>query len=195
MERRRINPTGTLSKVYFEQMYSKDKDPWKFETSEYERLKYDNTIQNIPEGNYASGLEIGCSIGVLTAMLPNKCKSLIAIDISTAAIDVAKERLGKNANVEFRTAAIPQDYPEGQFDLIIMSEVGYYLSLDDLIKSRERIFKSLNKGGVLVLVHWIHFVADYPLNGDQVHECFLESDLKHLHGYRESDYRLDVFQK
>lgn len=195
LERLRINPSGTLSPSYFEKLYSSDRDPWNFETSEYEQLKYQKTIENIPEQNYGNALEIGCSIGVLTAMLAPKCKRLVAMDISAAAIKVAKERLGKNPTIELRTAAIPQDYPEECFDLIIMSEVGYYLSKDDLLISRNKMIESLNIGGIMVLVHWIHFVADYPLNGDQVHECFLESDLNHLNGYRESNYRLDVFQK
>lgn len=195
LERARINPSGTLSPSYFEQLYSSDRDPWKFETSKYEQLKYRKTIENIPEKSYGDALEIGCSIGVLTAMLAPKCKRLVAMDISAAAIKVAKERLGKNPNIEFTIAGIPKEYPEGKFDLIIMSEVGYYLSKSDLLISRKKMIESLNKGGIILLVHWTHFVADYPLNGDQVHECFLESDLNRLHGYRENDYRLDVFQK
>jgi len=195
LERKKINPEDSLSKTYFEKMYSADQDPWNFEGSAYEKEKYQNTIRQIPLNSYKSALEIGCSIGVLTAMLAEQCVKLIAMDISETALSVAKKRLKKNQAVEFRLGAIPEDYPEESFDLIILSEVGYYLSWNDLLISKERIIDSLNEKGILVLVHWIHFVADYPLTGDQVHNCFLDSDMVSIHSSRYDDYRMDILQK
>ena len=50
---------------YFEQLYSRDPDPCRFATSEYERSKYAATLAAVP-GQHQSCFEVGCSIGVLT---------------------------------------------------------------------------------------------------------------------------------
>ncbi|GGE65271.1 LmbE family N-acetylglucosaminyl deacetylase [Pedobacter psychrotolerans] len=195
MQRKKTNPANTLSKDYFEQLYSTHSDPWSFETSVYEKDKYAATVAAIPNGQYERALEIGCSIGVLTQMLSTKCQHLISMDISEIALEKARSRMKDQEDVTFLHGGIPMDYPEGNFNLIVMSEVGYYLSKEDLLKARELITNSLSPHGVLVLVHWTHFVADYPLSGDEVHHCFADADLSHIKGDRKADYRLDVFRK
>ena len=194
MQRAKLNLGATLTQGYFDKVYEDNNDPWDFETSDYERAKYQHTIQSLPEQNYGRALEIGCSIGVLTKMIAEHCDTLISIDISEKALEVAKKRLANESKVAFRVAAIPEGFPDGMFDLIIMSEVGYYLSLKDLQKTITLIEQQLNLGGTLIIVHWTHYVKDYPLTGDEVHECFAESKLTHLHGDRTKDYRLDVYQ-
>ncbi|PWS29451.1 hypothetical protein DHW03_06455 [Pedobacter yonginense] len=195
MERGKINPNASLSEDYFETLYSSNIDPWNFEKSEYEREKYATSIQAIPQRQYEMGLEIGCSIGIFTNMIQALCSKLIAMDISGTALQEAKIRLANQNHVEFRLGGIPQNFPSEHFDLMVMSEVGYYLSMDDLMVTKNLIEKQLNAGGILLLVHWTHFVVDYPLSGDEVHACFLNSSLKHLNGSRTPDYRIDVFQK
>ena len=71
--------------------------------------------------------------------------------------------------------SIPGEFPNDAFDLIILSEVGYYLSMPDLERARQLLVDSLNPGGHLLLVHWTPFVHDYPLTGDQVHDFFSEA--------------------
>ena len=194
MERKRINPSDTLHQQYFENMYLNNKDPWSFETSRYEQEKYTATIGAIPAGQYARALELGCSIGVLTAMLAERCEHLLSMDISETALAQARQRLSASSNVEFLHGGIPGDFPAGSFDLIIMSEVGYYLSSGDLKRTRDLILQALAPQGLLILVHWTHFVADYPLTGDEVHEMFSTIGLNNIHANRTADYRIDVYQ-
>lgn len=195
MERKRINPEGTLHRNYFDQMYQENNDPWNFETSAYERDKYAATIAAIPQGKYAHGLELGCSIGVLTGMLATQCDHLLSVDISETAIEHARQRMAGSTNVDFLVGAIPQDFPSGKFDLIIMSEVGYYLSAEDLVTVKDHIVNAMHKDAILVLVHWTHFVADYPLTGDEVHHLFSTAGLSQVSASRTADYRLDVYRK
>ena len=128
-------------------------------------------------------------------MIEPYCDHLIAMDISSIALAEAKNRLAGVTKIDFRQGSIPDNFPDERFDLIVMSEVGYYLCMEDLLKTRALIEKQLNKEGILLLVHWIHFVVDYPISGDQVHECFLESSLKNLHSHSTKDYRVNVLQK
>lgn len=188
---------NTLASDYFDDVYKHSKDPWDFETSAYEKKKYEATIDALPKENYNHALEIGCSIGVLTEMLAKRCHQLLSTDISEAPLQKAKDRLRSSPQVTFQQVGIPQQYPDKKFDLIVMSEVGYYLSMEDLKTAKEKIIESLEKNGDLILVHWLPFVHDYPLTGDEVHELFLEPDarLQHLNGKREEQYKLDVFRK
>jgi SAM-dependent methyltransferase len=127
-------------------------------------------------------------------MLAERCEHLLSMDISETALAQARQRLSGSSNVEFLHGGIPGDFPAGNFDLIIMSEVGYYLSSGDLKRTRDLILQALAPKGLLILVHWTHFVADYPLTGDEVHELFSTIGLTNIHANRTADYRIDVYQ-
>ncbi len=71
---------------YFEQLYVRDPDPWRFATSGYERDKYAATLAALPNRRFASGFEVGCSIGVLTRQLAERCDALLAADGSPTAL-------------------------------------------------------------------------------------------------------------
>ncbi|WP_442591816.1 bifunctional PIG-L family deacetylase/class I SAM-dependent methyltransferase [Pedobacter sp. AW31-3R] len=195
MEREKLNPSTTLSSDYFEKLYRKNIDPWNFETSAYERNKYLATIDAIPDGQYPSALEIGCSIGVLTEMLVSKCIRLTAMDISKTALEKARIRLKDSPKVNFIAGGVPSDFPYGKYNLIVISEVGYYLCMGDLLRLRDQVIKALEEDGVLLLVHWTHFVVDYPLTGDEVHDCFGQTKLKLQSSSRTADYRLEIYVK
>lgn len=191
-------PKDSLPPSYFETMYRRDPDPWDFETSDYEALKYQTTIDVLPQASYSNVLEIGGSIGVLTALLSQKCKSLLSIDVSQTAQERAIARCRDLDWVRFKIAQVPQDFPDESFDLILVSEVGYYLSWSDLKQTQQLILDRLEVGGHLLLVHWTLYAKDYPLTGDEVHDYFLEltdKNLKHLKGLRREQYRLDLFER
>ena len=193
-------PDSSLPRTYFDDVYRASDDPWSFETSPYERAKYEATIAALPQERYRNAFEIGCSIGVLSEMLAQRCDHLLAVDASELPLKVARKRLAPYKQVIVEQTSIPDTFPDGKFDLIVLSEVGYYLALDDLKRARQQLVEHLERKGHLLLVHWTPFVHDYPLTGDQVHEQFLdiagaEKPLIHLLGQRMEKYRLDLFQK
>ncbi|MGI9174391.1 MAG: SAM-dependent methyltransferase [Rhodothermales bacterium] len=198
-------PTGSeaasLPPAYFEAMYAENPDPWDFETSAYEAAKYAATLEALPRPTYANAFEIGCSIGVLTKWLAARCERLLSVDVSEHALARAKARCHDLSHVRFEQRRIPADFPDETFDLILVSEVGYYWSLPDLEKARAGFEESLTQGGHLLLVHWTPFVDDYPLTGDAVHEAFLNASrrrgapLRPLYARREDRYRLDLFER
>ncbi|MBC8154911.1 MAG: methyltransferase domain-containing protein [Bacteroidetes bacterium] len=192
--------SATLPQRYFDDVYRASDDPWSFATSDYERAKYTATLAALPNTHYTNAFEIGCSIGVLSAMLAPQCDKLLAVDASELPLRTARERLAPFPHVTVRQASIPDWFPAGPFDLILLSEVGYYLSMSDLEKTRSLMLDNLTPGGHLVLVHWTPFVPDYPLTGDQVHETFLAitgpgQPLTDVREQRAETYRLNVFQK
>lgn len=192
-------PVGSLPPGYFEDVYRANADPWDFAASPYEAAKYTATLAALPREHYPSAFEAGCSIGVLTAQLAPRCGELLSIDVNVPALEQARVRCARLPQVRFEQRYLPGQFPEGKFDLILVSEVGYYLSLPDLLALRERCVNGLNTGGHLLLVHWTPFVPDYPLTGDQVHAAFLVPELagtlRHLQGQRAEKYRLDLFAR
>lgn len=193
----------SLPTDYFERVYAANDDPWDFETSEYEREKYRATIDALPRASYERGLEIGCSIGVLTVMLAARCRRLLAIDVSDMALERARVRCASLTHVEFKKMSVPDEFPDEDFNLIVVSEVGYYWSRADLARAQELIVNHMSTGAHLLLVHWTPFVPDYPQTGDAVHESFLkfareadgDSGLRHVRGERAEKYRLDLFER
>lgn len=157
-----------VSGEFFERLYAVDPDPWSFETSAYERRKYAVTLASLPDHRYRSAYEPGCSIGVLTEQLSARCDHLLATDVVPATVSRAAARLGGHPNVSVECQALPEQWPDGGFDLIVLSELGYYFPLDELDIILDRSLASLDTGGTLVAVHW-RGATDYPLTGDQVH--------------------------
>lgn len=191
-----IAQPNTLKPDYFDDVYAANADPWGFETKPYEQAKYADTLRSLPREHYTNVFEIGCSLGVLTAMLAPRCDRLLAVDGSEAPLVQARERCQSLPQVTLAQMQVPDQFPDAQFDLILVSEVGYYWSPDDFARAQEEILTHLLPGGQLMLVHWTPPVHDYPLTGDEVHEAFLKTEgLKHLSGHREETYRLDVLER
>ncbi|MET0590015.1 MAG: bifunctional PIG-L family deacetylase/class I SAM-dependent methyltransferase [Naasia sp.] len=187
-------PVGSaLGRGFFDDFYSGADDPWGFESRWYERRKRDITLAVLPRERFASALELGCSIGVTTAELAGRCDDLLAVDIAERPLDIARRRLAEHPRVRFERRTLPAEWPLGRFDLIVVSEVGYYLDLATLRELVRRSAAALTEKGVLVVCHWRHPVAEYPLTGDTVHEAFSESGLASMVQHIEADFRLDVY--
>lgn len=191
---------NTLPPKYFDEVYRANTDPWQFASSPYEREKYAATLTALPRPHYARGFEIGCSIGVLTAQLAPRCGHLLSIDVSETALAQARQRCADLPQVEIKQMHVPGEFPAGQFELILLSEVGYYWSPPDLARAADQLLAALPPGGQLLLVHWTPVVPDYPQTGDEVHGFFLQKTqpggpLRHLLGQRHDKYRLDLLEK
>ena len=188
----------TLTPEYFDRVYAANDDPWDFTSSEYEAEKYAATLAALPRENYKNALEIGCSIGVLTEQLATKCDKLLAIDVSEKALEQAKKRCANLPNVHLRQMSVPRAFPDEIFDLILISEVGYYLAPADWQMAMDKIFACLIVGGHAALVHWTPPVHDYPQTGDAVHDSFAQfarGKMRNFKSFRKEKYRLDVWEK
>ncbi len=189
--------TSTLSAAYFEGLYRAEEDPWRFGSSPYEEAKYHRTVEALGAERAQRGLEIGCSIGVLTAMLAERCDALLATDLSATALEAARRRCGALGNVAFDLAPAPIYVPDGRFDLIVLSEVLYYFAPTDLERLAAKISTAAAPGARLLLVHWLG-ETDYPLAADEAVERFqagLEGPYAVEAALRTADYRLEVMRR
>ena len=193
-----VTPLGsrTLTRDFFDEFYENGDDPWGFESRWYEVRKRALTIAVLPRPIFSSALEIGCSIGVLTADLAGRCARLVATDIAEQPLSVARRRLIDEAHVELIQADIPSEWLWGAdvFDLIVLSEVGYYWNALDLAHTLELMDHALTADGVIVACHWRHPVDGYPLRGDDVHAALrAHPSFTVLSSICEEDFLLDVF--
>lgn len=186
----------SLDHEYFARVYADDADPWSFATSPYENEKYRATIDALGERRYGAAFEIGCSVGVLTEMLAARCDSLLSIDINERALASARARCAASVNVRFERMTFPHETPAGPFGLIVISEVAYYWSDEDLQRAIEYAAAATSPGGTLELVHFLPKVEDYVRDGDAVHAAFLNDP--HFiaeHNVRADKYRIDVLRR
>ena len=178
----------------FERLYSDRPDPWEFETSPYEQAKYADTLAQLPDRRFSSALELGCSIGVLTRLLAQRCDRLLGLDLAQAALDRACARCAGLAHVRFARAVLPADWPDGAFDLILVSELLYFLSASDIAALARRCAGAALPGCILLLVNWTG-PTDTPTTGNAAAELFRASLLDHSFtadaALQRDGYRLD----
>jgi SAM-dependent methyltransferase len=184
-----------LDREYFEDLYEQSPDPWDFETSPYERKKYERTLGVLQGRRYRRALEVGCSIGVFTTMLVPLCDEVRAVDVSEKAVAAARNRLAGFPHARVERRRLPEQTPEGPFDLIVVSEVLYYWPEEVMLAALRRFEEVLAPGGVLLAVHWRKETKTYPLQGDEVHALLLEhTRLTNTTAILEPEYRLDLFE-
>jgi len=184
-----------LGRDYFEGLYAESGDPWDFETSEYEQKKYARTLAVLGGRTFRRALEAGASIGVFTEMLADRCDELLAVDVSERAVAEARRRLSGRGHVRVERRTLPEEMPDGPFDLIVASEVLYYFPREEMLALLQGFERELARGGSLLAVHWRRETKTYPLQGDEVHELLAQNTrLRNTETIVEPDYRLDLFE-
>ncbi len=177
----------------FDDLHQENDDPWSVMTAWFERRKRALTLAALPDEHYGRALEIGCSLGLLAGDLANRCDELVALDRSDVAVERARHRLRGVPNVQVEAAVVPRDWPSGTFDLVVVSEVGYFLSPLELDGLLARVRDNLAPGGHVVLCHWRHPIVGWPLDGDRVHDLWrAASEQDPLVVHRERDFLLEV---
>lgn len=186
--------SATAAVDRFERLYRESPDPWAYRTSEYERDKYAATLAALPKRSRGLCLELGCSIGVFTAQLAARCQHVVAIDFSLGALRLAREHLRGIPNVDLLRASFPEETPPGSWDLIVCSEILYYLQPPALQEAIGWIQAQLARGTSVLAVSWRGEGRQEPLRGDEVHDR-LARELARWHALdaRQAGYRLDRF--
>ncbi len=151
----------------FDRMYDGGSDPWGNGSSFYEERRRNLLLAMLGAPRYRRVLELGCADGYLTSALAGRADEVVALDTSERAVAAAR-RATPSAHVSHGN--VPDDIPAGRFDLIVLSEVGYFLTPTELIQTVRRAEAALTPGGELVLCHWQHPTNNVPLDGLLVHD-------------------------
>ncbi|CAN5686566.1 MAG: nodulation S family protein [Actinomycetota bacterium] len=180
----------------FEARYRSDPDPWRFADCEYEQRRYEITMATMPHRRYRRAFEPGCATGELTHRLAERCDSVVAWDGSPTVVEHARRRCAALANAELDVGVVPDDWPTGHFDLVVLSEIGYYFDRCELARLATLAGETLEPGGTLLGVHWLGESADHVLHGDEVHDVlFALEGVTHGGAYRDAGFRLDWWDR
>jgi SAM-dependent methyltransferase len=186
--------TPRVGRERFERHYEASADPWGYRTSVYEHAKYDATLAALPPRPLGRVLEVGCSIGVFTRLLAERCEQLVAIDFSARAIALAREQLCDVADVELAQASFPEQAPAGEWDLVVCSEVLYYLDAPTFADAVRWLRARLERGASVLAVSWRGEGVEEPFSGDEAHDTLVrELGRWHVLDRRRDGYRLDRF--
>lgn len=152
---------------YFTGQYQRDDDPWDFDSSAYEKRKFELTVAALPATRYRRCFEPGCANGALTQRLARRCDELIAYDLLEGPAARARRRTAHLPNVAVSQGVFPADWPDGTGDLVVLSEVAYYLTAEGRRVAERKLAEFLEVGGTVVAVHYL-LPTDYPMQGAEV---------------------------
>ncbi|WFP16743.1 PIG-L family deacetylase [Citricoccus muralis] len=195
------NPGSQRARWIFDRVHTSADDPWRYLDSDYEARKRALTLAQLPWPRYRRVVEVGCSIGVLTAELALRADDVTGLDASGVAVERARHRVRGLSGVRVEQAIVPDEWPArlngpDAVDLAVVSEVGYFLSAAELDRLVARLDSALTLSGQILLCHWRHPVSGWPLDGDAVH-ARLRSDprFRVINEYRDDDVVIDVFAR
>lgn len=183
-----------ISPAYFEAMFDKNDDPWSFRSRWYETRKRAVTLASLPRQVYDAGYEPGCANGELSADLALRCKSLLVSDGTPRAVALARDRLKSLPQVKVIQAWVPDEWPYRKFDLIVFSELGYFLTESALHQTTEKLRASLSPNGTILACHWRRPIAGCVMSGDEVHNRLHQAlELKRVVNMVDTDFILDIW--
>lgn len=185
-----------VNRQLFDRLFETTEDPWGFRTRWYEARKRSITLACLPAPHFQSAYEPGCANGELAAALAPHCGKLRVSDGSEAAVQLARSRMAEFPHVQVAQEWLPDDWPRQSFDLIVLSEFGFYLDEKALAAIAANAKESLGAGGTVLACHWRHSVQGFALKGDAVHaELDKHLDLARLVHHEERDFVLDVWSQ
>jgi len=189
---------------HFESLFASGSDPWSYETP-YELLKYQQTLSLLPPGRIGKALELACAEGRFTRMLAPRVEQLIAADFSQIALQRAAA-VCPAPNVRFQLLDLSTDELPGGCDLIVCSEVLYYLGGVEALKAiGGKLASALATDGHLLLAHANlqaddpdrpGFDWDLPYGARRIGETLASvPGLRLVRELRTDAYRIHLFQR
>jgi trans-aconitate methyltransferase len=189
-------PEATVSQEHFIGMYLAKTDPWDNATSWHNRRKYAVVMASLPRERYSRAYEPGCAIGMLTRLLAERCDELLAVDCVDEAVATAREQVREFAHVRVEPAMLPAGLPDATFDLIVLGDLLYYLSADDLEAMLDGLVQRLEPGGDIVSVHFRDRQTGGNYDGFQVHAALAaRPGLQHVVRHEDEWFLLDVLRR
>lgn len=171
--------------AHLARLYGASEDPWDHRSSSYEAAKYEATLSAIGPGPFRQALEIGCGNGELASRLAPRCRRLTAMECILPAAQSARRRLAGFSQAEVLDGCAPQDLPRIQPDLVLLSEVLYFMTPAEI--GVLALWLNRNAAGPIVAVNWTG-PTDEPLTGPEavglLAQGLLTRQVQHFESFR-----------
>lgn len=180
----------------FDAPYASSDDPWSYRNSWYEARKRGLMLAMLDRPRYRSAFEPGCGNGELSAALVRRCDSLLAADMHPHAVHAARIRLAGIMNVRVMRMIVPEEWPKGCFELIVISEFAFYLPEAAVVRIARRVKRTLAPGGLLLACHWRHPFTERLLTPERAHELLAQhAGLECIATHGEADFLMQAWMR
>ncbi len=185
-----------VDRDYFAGLYGRNEDPWGIGTRWYEARKRALLLATLPRERFARAFEPGCGGGHLSVALAPRCDALVAMELAESAAGQARQRLAPFPHARVLTGELPQQWPEGSFDLMVFSELGYYFPKPDWHEVAAMAATALADDGVIVACHFRHPFAEQQITAQAVHEAIGAQRGLYRHiRHEEPDFLLELWTR
>ncbi|WP_176463995.1 class I SAM-dependent DNA methyltransferase [Bordetella genomosp. 11] len=185
----------------FDTLYRQCADPWQVRASWYEQRKRAVLLAALPRQHYGRILELGCGNGEMTRGLASRCDALVAIDGSETAIALCALALRQEgiAHVRTHVAQLPDEWPlrpDESCELVVVSELAYYIPDAGLAAFLQRCHDALAPGGEWVMCHYTKDFDDREQPTSELHARVDDvGELTRVIAYRDERFQLDIWRK
>ena len=160
---------------HFERLFASDPDPWHYRSDFQEQRRHHLLVSMLESPTYHRTFEPACASGTLTGLLAERSFEVIAWDGSANAVRHAQDALTGRANVQISQGEVPANWPDGTFDLIVLSDFLYYLPENSIRTVAQKSRKSLAPGGTVMACHWRGIAHDFLTpGGEAVHRILVD---------------------
>lgn len=179
---------------YLRRLYDAGPDPWRIGEGWYEQRKRQLLLACLPEQRYHSCFEPACGNGELSVLLADRCDRLLAGDLVEPAVERTALRLAARPAARARRMTVPADWPDETFDLIVLSEFGYYLPWPDWQAVVSRTAESVGGDWTVLACHWLPDFPERQAATEDLHaELADRLPGRRILQVRDEDFLLDVF--
>lgn len=140
---------------HFDAIYKRSPDPWDVRTSPYELGKRDAARALLGDARFEHALEAGCGEGCLAGDLLLHGQARRATGIDQAEEIVERARKSAPEGLRLVRGRLPDDLPEGPYDLVIFSELLYYLPERDLERLAALTRMQMVPGAAMLIVSYL----------------------------------------
>ena len=163
---------AAASGAYFDALYAEQPDPWGLDERFYERRKRDLVLASLPRAHVSPGVRTRLrdrpAHGRAGAALRRGHRLGRRAGRRRAGVARGSATGPRSERVIVEQRRIPADWPAGRFDLIVVSEVGYYCPDLGQLQLPDR-GRAWPPDGVLLACHWRHPADDHPVTAADVH--------------------------
>jgi len=182
--------------AHFDNLFDASPDPWDYNDAPYERDRFRRTVAALADRHYTSALELGCANAALTEQLAPLCDMILATDASGSAMDAARARIGSRGDVTVQVASLPDELPAGPFDLIVASDMLYYLGFEGIVQLMGKLDGQASPDCRILIASYLG-ETDTRLTGEMSSETAIAhlTEWRRVHCERTDMLRIDVLER
>jgi len=165
--------TSAIGIAGFDSKFQADPDPWGTFAGRDEARKRAAIKHAIGARSHGRVLELAAGNGSNSHMILSRSLRLVSCDGAPTAVDLTRQNLSGRPRAKVEQCVLPEELPDGRFNLVVAAEILYYLSPTKLARLASNFRRLLSPNGSIVLAHHHLRFDDAATQPSGVHERFI----------------------